>query len=121
MLCELNFVKTNDGQYYESVDDAADIISAYLESRPIVFYFKNNESNGSVPTDYGMDAPVYISLQIYFPARTVTEDETEQTIGPVFGIYDGYLYTDTYELGTNLGLSSVAQNGKLRIEVPSQS
>ena len=130
MLCELNYVN-GDTKYFESADDASVIIEAYTGGHPVVFLFNNNESNGEKPEDLEIYAPVYITLEVYLPERTIIEDEEEETLGPGFGIHtESGLYTEQYINAIHgyfcknfykLQDAHIAQNGKLRIYINTES
>lgn len=118
MVCEFNFVDPgNNIPYFESVDDASSIIAAFTSGKHVVFYLNNNTSGGYSPRSYLVPAPFYVTLQRYYPEKI---EEYSGTHGPAFGIRTGSwgLTTMPESLYVEyLTTISIAQNGKLHIEV----
>lgn len=120
MVCEFNFVDPeNDTPYFESVDDASSIISAFTSGKHVVFYLKNNTSGSHdySPWSYMVPAPFYITLHRYYPQETNQYGETH---GPAFGVHTGNYGMTTLPARLYveyLTTISIAQNGKLHIEI----
>lgn len=125
---EFNFVyEPDDPEYYnayfESVDDASDIIGAYTSGNNVIFKINADESNGYTPHSFGMFTPAYCKLVKYFPERLV--DGT--LVRPSFGINASQTSTDMYwddehnrenytSIG-NMSTTTIASNGKLKIGI----
>ena len=123
MLCEANWGYDNNfvtKYFFETVDDAADIAAAYMSGKNVVFKFNNNEVtvDGYVsrPSSYTIDAPAYVSLIEYFPAREVDGVMQDQQF--YVATRGGSVTTTGYGFDVEYIITaSVAANGKLRFSI----
>ena len=125
---EFNFVYEPDGPeyhnaYFESVDDASDIISAYTSGNNVIFKINANESNEFTPYSFNVFPPTYCKLVKYFPERLVDG----ALVRPSFGIYTSQINTEMYRddehdrnnyisVGS-MSTAIIKSNGKLEIGI----